>query len=42
MAGEFVPPLGIEQLQLFATDDGDMVANITLAVFSQMFKHKTV
>ena len=25
----FVFPFGIEQLQLFATDDGDMVANIT-------------
>jgi hypothetical protein len=31
MAEHFVFPFGIEQLQLFATDDGDMVANITFS-----------
>ena len=30
---DFVFPLGIVQLQLFATDDGDMVANITFFQF---------
>jgi hypothetical protein len=28
-------PLGMEQLQLFATDDGDIVANITFFSLTQ-------
>ena len=34
----FVFPFGIEQLQLFATDDGDMVANITFILSIQRTK----
>ena len=37
MAEHFVFPLGMEQLQLFATDDGDMVANITFSNLNQTY-----
>ena len=36
----FVFPFGIEQLQLFATDDGDMVANITFQLIEKLNKYK--
>ena len=34
------PPLGIAQLQLFATDAGDMFVNITYLSFKKLFELK--